>query len=58
MPRVTVVLPTFEQSDFIRRAPDSLLAHSMAGRELVIVDDVSAFIRAVIAHAGRARSAA
>ena len=42
LPRVTVLMPTFEHSHFIRRALDSLLAQSMEEWELVIVDDGSA----------------
>ncbi|MBC7684620.1 MAG: glycosyltransferase family 2 protein [Bdellovibrionales bacterium] len=41
MPRVTVVMPTFEQSHFIARALDSLLAQSIDDWELVIIDDGS-----------------
>lgn len=41
-PRVTVVMPSFEHSHFIRRALSSLLAQSMEDWECVIVDDGSA----------------
>ena len=41
MPKVTVIMPTFEQSHFIRRALDSLLAQDLAEWELIIVDDGS-----------------
>ena len=51
-PRVTVIMPTFEQCHFIRRALDSLLAQSMDQWELVIVDDGSqdATVRAVLPY--------
>ncbi len=41
MPLVSVVMPTFEQSRFIRRALDSLMAQSLADWELIVVDDGS-----------------
>lgn len=41
MPQVSVVMPTFEQSRFIRRALDSLLAQSLADWELIVIDDGS-----------------
>lgn len=41
-PRVTLVMPSFEHSHFIRRALSSLLAQSMEDWECVIVDDGSA----------------
>lgn len=41
MPRVTVVMPTFEQSHFIARALDSLLSQSIDDWQLVIIDDGS-----------------
>jgi hypothetical protein len=40
-PRVSVVMPTFEQEAFIRRALDSLLAQSLTDWELLVVDDGS-----------------
>lgn len=43
-PRVSVLMPTFEQSHFIRRALDSLLAQSMSDW---------AFFRTEIEHSGR-----
>jgi hypothetical protein len=39
--RVSVLMPTFEQAHFIRRALDSLVAQSFADWEAVIVDDGS-----------------
>jgi len=41
MPRVSVIMPTFEQAAFIGRALDSLWAQEYADWELVIVDDGS-----------------
>jgi hypothetical protein len=41
MPQVSVVMPTFEQSHFIRRALDSLLAQSLAEWEAIVIDDGS-----------------
>ncbi|MBX6313637.1 MAG: glycosyltransferase [Isosphaeraceae bacterium] len=40
-PRVSVLMPTFNQAAFLRRALDSLLAQTFAAWELVIVDDGS-----------------
>lgn len=40
-PRVSVVMPTFEQEPFIRRALDSLLAQTLDDWELLVVDDGS-----------------
>jgi hypothetical protein len=40
-PRVSVLMPTFEQAHFIRRALDSLAAQSFADWEAVIIDDGS-----------------
>lgn len=40
-PSVSVLMPTFEQSRFIARALDSLLAQSLADWEAIIVDDGS-----------------
>lgn len=40
-PRVSVLMPTFEQSRFIGRAIDSLRAQTLRDWELVIVDDGS-----------------
>lgn len=40
-PLVSVLMPTFNQSAFIRRALESLLAQSLIDWELVIVDDGS-----------------
>jgi hypothetical protein len=39
--QVSVIMPTFEQCHFIRRALDSLMAQSMAHWELIIIDDGS-----------------
>ena len=41
MPQVSVVMPTFEQCHFIRRALDSLMAQTLADWELIVVDDGS-----------------
>jgi hypothetical protein len=41
LPQVSVIMPTFEQSHFIRRALDSLLAQSLGDWELIIIDDGS-----------------
>ncbi|HEY0606781.1 MAG TPA: glycosyltransferase family 2 protein [Herpetosiphonaceae bacterium] len=40
-PRVSVLMPTFQQAAFIRRALESLCAQTLADWELVIVDDGS-----------------
>src|SRR5215207_6857885 len=40
-PRVSVIMPTFKQARFLRRAIDSLLTQSLADWELVVVDDGS-----------------
>src|ERR671927_83204 len=40
-PLVSVLMPTFQQEHFIRRALDSLLAQSFTGWELLIIDDGS-----------------
>lgn len=40
-PRVSIVMPTFEQEAFIRRALDSLLGQSLVDWELLVVDDGS-----------------
>jgi glycosyltransferase involved in cell wall biosynthesis len=40
-PRVSVLMPTFDQGHFIRRALDSLYAQTLTDWELVIVDDGS-----------------
>ncbi|MES2899965.1 MAG: glycosyltransferase family 2 protein [Pseudomonadota bacterium] len=41
LPQVSVLIPTFEQSRFIARALDSLLAQSLCDWEAIIVDDGS-----------------
>jgi glycosyltransferase involved in cell wall biosynthesis len=41
MPRVTVIMPTFEQAAFLARSIGSLLAQTVSDWELVIVDDGS-----------------
>ena len=41
MPRVSVVMPVFEQAAFLPRALASLLAQTEAGWELVVIDDGS-----------------
>lgn len=38
-PRITVLMPTFNQAAFIRRALDSLFAQTLADWELIIVND-------------------
>lgn len=40
-PRVSVLMPTFQQALFIRRAVESLVAQTVADWQLVIVDDGS-----------------
>ena len=40
-PRVSIILPTFNRGDVIRRAIDSVLAQSFTDWELVIIDDGS-----------------
>lgn len=40
-PRVSVLMPTFRQAAFIRRAVESLRAQTMADWELVVLDDGS-----------------
>src|SRR5690242_14653293 len=40
-PSVSVLMPTYEQACFIRRALDSLLAQSLADWEAIIIDDGS-----------------
>lgn len=41
MPAVSVLMPTFKQARFIRRAIDSLCAQRLADWELIIIDDSS-----------------
>jgi glycosyltransferase involved in cell wall biosynthesis len=41
MPKVSVLMPTFKQGEFISRALDSLLAQSLTDWEAIIVDDGS-----------------
>src|SRR5947209_5721465 len=40
-PRISVLMPTYKQEPFIRRAISSLLAQTLADWELLIVDDGS-----------------
>ncbi len=40
-PSVSVLMPTYEQSRFIGRALDSLLAQTLTDWEAIIVDDGS-----------------
>src|SRR5215212_8715978 len=40
-PRVSVIMPTFKQARFLRRAIDSLLTQSLTDWELIVVDDGS-----------------
>ncbi|WP_019140168.1 glycosyltransferase family 2 protein [Noviherbaspirillum massiliense] len=40
-PSISVLMPTYEQAHFIRRALDSLLAQSLADWEAIIIDDGS-----------------
>src|SRR5215217_3298729 len=40
-PRVSVIMPTFKQARFLRRAIDSLLIQSWTDWELIVVDDGS-----------------
>ncbi|HEX8199412.1 MAG TPA: glycosyltransferase family 2 protein, partial [Isosphaeraceae bacterium] len=40
-PRVSVLMPTFEQAAFVPRALDSLRAQTLAEWELIVVDDAS-----------------
>ena len=41
MPRVSVLMPTFRQAAFLRRAIESLRGQSLADWELIVVDDGS-----------------
>ena len=41
LPRVSVLMPTYDHRYFIRRAIESLLAQKLADWELIIVDDAS-----------------
>src|SRR3954454_9279976 len=41
MPLVSVLMPTYDQANFIGRAIDSLLAQRLADWELIVVDDGS-----------------
>src|SRR5215212_4142006 len=40
-PRVSVIMPTFKQARFLRRAIDSLLDQTWSDWELIVVDDGS-----------------
>src|SRR3954454_10771204 len=40
-PRVSVIMPTFKQARFLRRAIDSLYIQSLTDWELIVVDDGS-----------------
>ena len=40
-PRVSVIMPTFKQARFLRRAIESLLTQSLTDWELIVVDDGS-----------------
>lgn len=40
-PQVSVIMPTFEQCHFIRRAIDSLMAQTLVDWELIVIDDGS-----------------
>ena len=40
-PRVSVIMPTFKQARFLRRAIDSLCIQSLTDWELIVVDDGS-----------------
>ena len=57
MPSVSVLMPTYEQSRFIRRALDSLQAQSIANWEAIIIDDGScdATVETVSAYLDDAR---
>src|SRR5690349_24579714 len=41
IPKVSVLMPTFKQAPFIRRALESLRAQTLADWELIVVDDGS-----------------
>jgi glycosyltransferase involved in cell wall biosynthesis len=41
VPLVSILMPTFKQEDFIRRAIDSVCAQTFAAWELIIVNDGS-----------------
>jgi glycosyltransferase involved in cell wall biosynthesis len=40
-PRMSVLMPTYEQAAFLPRALDSLLAQSLAEWEAIVIDDGS-----------------
>jgi hypothetical protein len=41
MPHISILMPTFKQAPFIRRAVESLLVQTLTDWELIIVDDAS-----------------
>ncbi|MBA3945700.1 MAG: glycosyltransferase family 2 protein [Herpetosiphonaceae bacterium] len=50
VPRVSVLMPTFKQATFIRRALESLKAQTFTAWELIVVDDGSPDTTAEVVH--------